>query len=803
MKTFKIMILVLASIGINKVADAQSIRTDFKGVISGILTDKEDGLPVGYSNVILYGAKDSIMVTWTITDDKGTFQLTKVPEGNYKLMINFIGYEKHQINNISITTSKPLVDLGKIELNKDAVALGEVNVVGVKNTYEAKSDKKVINVSNDISSTGGTAVDVLRNVPGLTVDADGAVSLRGSDNISILVDGRPTSIDTGRLEQLSSTDIESIEVITTPSVKYNPEGKSGTINLKLKHKKESGFSGNIMLNAGTGNKYNSSAKINYNTGKFGFFAGYDGISKEINSTRYLLRESYYSDSSPFLQQDAKTHLNIFSNKFTAGTNIYINPKNSLTFSISANPSRKTDSDTTLSQYFDNEMNLTDRVLTLNSEISVESSHDYIAGYKKAFDKKGEELTIDFIFTNTKGNQSQPLAYYYSDSTINNEIITTSSGYNSNLQLNWVLPIDETTKIENGIQSIVRGTENTFQQNNYTDGSWIEDLSKKNNFSYYEQIYSAYSLLTTKYRKLSLSGGLRFEQTFINGKQDVNNEEIKQIYFNLYPSFSLLHQLTDKSKLLLSYSRRINRPSARMINPFADQSNPEVVRSGNPLLKPEYVNSFETGYTGTWGGTVIGLTAYYKHLTNVINLVTVLDSTGISHIYPENMSSAENYGIETTFEHAIAKWCRINGNASFYRNIINGGIEDNTNSNYSYNVRVNANFTPVKKLSIQLIGNYTGPAIGLYSEMKPQYSVDAAVKRDLLKDKVSLTLRATDIFNTLKNSYTYYGDNFKADNWRKQETRVLYLSLSYTFGSVKSTKSSKTQNKETAPVLEIY
>ena len=802
MKTLKILILVIALAAINIVVLSQPLRTDSRGTINGLLIDKEDGLPVGFSNIVLYAAMDSALVTWTITDEKGAFQLIKVPDGNYNLVVNYIGYEKLKINNISISNNNPVVELGKIELSKDAVALAEVNVVGVKNTYEVKSDKKVINVSNDISSTGGTATDILRNVPGLAVNADGMISLRGSDNISILVDGRPTSIDVSRLDQLSSSDIESIELITTPSVKYNPEGKSGIINLKLKHKKESGLSSNFMVSAGTGSKYNGSASINYNTGKFGFFAGYDGINKEVNSSRYLLRETY-SDSSPFLQQDAKTSLNIVSNKFTAGTNIYLNTKNSLTFSISANPSRKTDSDKTFSQYFDKQMTLTDKVLALNSEINKESSHDYIASYKKAFEQKGEELTIDYIFTNAKGYQSQPLTYYYSDSTVNNEIITNSKGFNSNLQLNWVLPVSTVTKIENGMQSIIRGTENTFQQNNFFDGSWIEDLSKKNNFNYYEKIYSVYSLLTTKYEKMSLSAGLRLEQTFINGKQEVIDEDIKQNYFNLYPSFSLLDQITDKSKLQLSYSRRINRPTARMINPFADQSTPDVVRSGNPLLKPEYVNSFETGYTGILGETVIGFTAYYKHISDVINSVTILDSVGVSYIYPENMSSAENYGVEATFELAFAKWCRINGNASFYRNIIKGGDEDKTNSNYSYIFRLNANFTPVKKLSMQLIGSYTGPNIGLYAEMKPQYSVDVAIKRDFLKDKLSLTLRATDIFNTLKNDYTYFGDNFKAYNWRKQETRVLYLSLSYTFGSAKSTKSSKTQNKETAPVLEIY
>ena len=743
------------------------------------------------------------MVTWTITDEKGLFRLIKVPDGMYILSINFIGYEKQKIRDIFVNSNKRVVDLGEIRLKKDAVVLSEVSVVGIKNTYEVKSDKKVINVSNDINSTGGTAVDILRNVPGLTVDADGVVNLRGSDNISILVDGRPTSIDATRLDQLSSSEIESIELITNPSVKYNPEGKSGIINLKLKHKKDAGLSGNFMLSAGTGNKYTGSAGLYYNTGKFDFFTDYNAVNKIVSASRYLLRESFFTDTPHFLQQDAITKLNIISDKYKFGVNINLNPKNSLTFSISGNPSEKTDADQTLSQYFDRQMNLTDNVITLNSENEREKSYDYIAGYKKTFDKEGEELAFDYIFTKNSENVLQPLTYYYSDSTVHNVIVMNSGSYNSNFQLNWILPLGEDTRIENGIQSIIRGTEDRYRQNNYLAGNWIEDVLQANNFDYYEQIHSLYSLMTSKIKRLSLSAGLRVEQTFINGKQAVNNEKIKDNYLNLYPSFSFLDQLNDNSRLQFSYSRRINRPNARMINPFIDRSNPEVQRSGNPLLKPEYVNSFETGYTRNMGSTVLGLTFYYKYINDVINQVTVLDSTGVSHMFPLNMFSAENYGVETTFEHSFAKWWRINGNASFYRYLIKGDTEDNTNSNYSYNFRVNSNFTPLKKLSVQLTGDYSGPVIGLYSEMKPKYSVDVAIKKDFLNDKLSLTLRATDIFNTLKNSYRSWGYNFQANNWRKQETRVIYLSLSYSFGSGKSIKTSRPENRDSAPVLEIF
>jgi outer membrane receptor protein involved in Fe transport len=793
--------VVLIAHCINSIA--QPSFTGSKGTISGILVDKEDGVPVGFSNVVLYSTTDSVMVTWTISDEKGFFQLVKVPAGNYNVRINFIGYMNHDINNVSVGSKDPIVDLGKIELSKDAVALSEVNVVSFKNTYEIKSDKKVINVSNDINSTGGTAVDVLRNVPGLTVNADGAVILRGSDNISILVDGRPTSIDVTKLEQLSASEIESIELITNPSVKYNPEGKSGIINLKLKHKKDSGLSGNFMLSAGTGNKYTGSAGLNYNTGKFDFFAGFDGIRKDVSTSRYLLRESFFSDSPHFLQQNAKTNLNINSDKYKFGINIYLNPKNSITLSMSGNPSRKTDSDLTISQYFNKQMDPTYNILTLNAEHEREKSQDYIAGYKRTFDKKGEELTLDYVFTKNSGNILQPINYNYPDSTVNNEILMDSKSFNSNFQLNWILPIGKDARIENGIQSIVRGTEDKYLLNNNIAGIWIENVLLTNNFTYNEQIHSAYSLFTSKYQKFSISAGLRVEQTFIDGNQVITMEKISQKYFNLYPSFSLLDQLTENTRLQFSFSRRINRPNSRMINPFIDRSSPEVARSGNPLLKPEYVNSFEAGYTRMTGSTVLGFTLYYKKINDVINQLTLLDSSGVSHMYPQNMQSAETYGLETTFEHSFAKWWRINGNASFYRYIIKGGSEDNSNSNYSYNFRVNSNFYPMKKLSLQITGNYSGPVIGLYSKMKPQYSVDAAIKKNFLDDKLSLTLRASDIFNTLKNRYTSWGYNFNAVNWRKQESRVLYLSLSYTFGSGKSSKSSRSENNESAPVLEIF
>ena len=241
----------------------------------------------------------------------------------------------------------------------------------------------------------------------------------------------------------------------------------------------------------------------------------------------------------------------------------------------------------------------------------------------------------------------------------------------------------------------------------------------------------------------------------------------------------------------------------MINPFVDRSNLEVFRSGNPDLKPEYINSLELGYNGNWDKTIIGFTAFYKHIANPINSVTKLDDTGISHMAPQNMSSSQNYGIEFTFEQAINNWWKINGNTSFFRNLINDDVENNSASNYSYLGRFNSSWTPAKSLSFQFIANYSGPVVGVYSRMEPQYSIDCAVKKDFLNNKLSLTLRASDVFNSLKNSYTSWGTNFTADNWRKTETRVLYLSLSYSFGSNGNSKKSRSIiENESKPSTEM-
>jgi outer membrane receptor protein involved in Fe transport len=804
MKTKKIMLLSLIFISSFTEAGAQQKQVaEGNSIIKGVLLEKNDSTHIGFANVVLYRQNDSTIVTWTISKEDGSFELTKIPSGKYKVVSTSVGYEKNTMNNIIINKPGMTINLGKIKLLSATAALGEIIVVGERKTVDSKIDRKVINVSRDINSTGGTAIDLLKNVPNLTVNTDGSVSLRGSTDVSILIDGRPTSIDATKLDQISSSEIESIEILTNPTAKYNPEGKSGIINLKLKQKKAEGFNGNAMITSGTGDKYNAGLGLNYNFGNVNVFASYNGIFRKTVSERYLLRESYLSDSAHFVQQNSATNLDSRSNKFTLGSNIKLNPKNSLTVSYSYNPSVRTDNDSTLSQYFNKSMNLTESILADNSENIKGTSHDYILSYRKTFDKKGEELTLDYNYASTSEEMDQMQIFHFSDYSESAEIFNDSKYRKSNLQLNWVLPIGKISRLESGFQSIIRGTNIDYFQNNLVEDIWVKDEANSNNFTYNEQIHSVYSTFSGKAKDLSYIAGLRLEQTYIKGEQTVNSEKINQDYFNLYPSLNFKYILNENNGIQLSYSRRINRPTARQINPFIDKSNLEVYRSGNPNLIPEYINSIEAGYNGKWKKSNTGFTLFFNNIANPINAVAVLDSTGISHMYPENISSGRNYGFELTYEQPFTKWWKLSSNGSFYRNILKSDNAGLSNSNFSYNARLNNLFTVDKKTSAQLVIMYTGPIIAISSKMDPQFSVDLALKRDIINSKLSLTARVTDIFNTLKNSYSAWGNNYTADNWRKPETRVFYLSLIYNFGKNGSSKSTKSNaNNESVHSKEI-
>jgi len=774
------------------------------GVIKGEIEDSLSGDPVEYANIILYKAKDSTMLTGTITNEKGQFSLTKIPLGRYYLVASFIGYKNNKIQKILVKPPTTEIDLGVIKLEPSANNLSAVNITGEKKLMEFKLDKKVINVDKIITTTGGTAIDVLQNVPSVTVDYDGTVSIRGNSNITILIDGRPSSVTGTKLEQIPASSIESIELITNPSAKYNPEGMSGIINIKLKKKKSFGLNGLASLNAGTGDKYNGSVNLNYNFSRVNLFASYDARYNRRKGWGNMNETSTVNDTTFLLSQNSKTYRKGNSNNFKVGADFFLNPKNTITLSWLDNIGNTKESDNLESFNYDLYQIMHDNYSSYTSENENDNNSDYTLNYKKTFDKKGQELTADIIYSTGKETDASDLSYYYYMQNylpIDNVIPelqkqnTDGNNYNATLQTNYIYPFGKDAKLETGFQGIIRNNDENYTLDKYDSINyhWYSDTTQSNHFVYNEQIYAVYGIFSKEYKKFSFQLGTRLEQAFTKAEQKTVIETNNKQYFSVFPTVHTTYKLTENQDVQLSYSRRINRPDMHSLNPFVDYSNPNVIRYGNPDLKPEYINSYEFGHSIFWKKTSISSDLFYRQINDVIKRYGFLDSNRITHMTSANFSKGISYGIEIVAERSILKWWRVNVNFSYFRTIIEGDKNNTslTNDNYSWTSKLNSNMMLPKGIMFQVSGYYRGPMVTPQGEMKSMYSADIALKKDFLKDnKLSVSFRLSDIFNTQKFVMTASDINFSSEATRKRESRVAYLGVSYKINGGLKPKTKK-------------
>lgn len=776
------------------------------GVIKGEIEDSITGDPVEYANVILYRAKDSSMYTGTITNEKGQFSLTKIPFGKYYMMISFIGYDNHMIKNVFLKPPDTEVNLGVIKLAPSTNNLNTVNITGEKKLMEFKLDKKVINVDKIITSTGGTAIDVLQNVPSVTVDYDGAVSLRGNSNITILIDGRPSSVTGTKLEQIPASSIESIELITNPSAKYNPEGMSGIINIKLKKKKAFGLNGLVSANVGTGDKYNGSINLNYNFNKVNLFGSFDTRYNRRMGWGEMYQSTTINDTTFLLVDNAEDHRKGNSNNFKLGADFFLNPKNTITLSCLYRKDNGKDLDITKSYNYDFNQILRDQYFSEAIEKENSKDIDYTLNYKKTFDTKGKEFTTDIIINTSEYSEGSDLSnYYYLENYFPFENVipisqrqnTNGKNYNTTLKTNYIYPFGKEAKLETGFEGIIRNTDDDFTLDNYnhTASLWISDTNQSNHFVYNEQIYAVYGIFSKEYKKWSFQIGTRLEQAFTKAEQKTVLETNVKQYFSVFPTIHTTYKLKENQDLQLSYSRRINRPRMHDLNPFVDYSNPNVIRYGNPNLKPEYINSYEIGHSIFWKKTSINSSLFYRQINDVIKRYGFVDSNRITHMTSENLSSGKSYGIEIVAEQTIVKWWRVNANFSYFRTIIEGDKENTslTNDNYSWTSKLNSNMMLPKGIMFQLSGFYRGPMVTAQGEMAAMYSADIALKKDFLKDKLSVSFRLSDVFKTQQFKMTASGDNFSLEHTRKRDSRVAYIGISYKINQGLKNKKRPVEN----------
>jgi outer membrane receptor protein involved in Fe transport len=750
--------------------------------IEGTVSDSKN-VPVPFANVVLYNSQDSTGTKGTTTDEEGRFEI-QVDPGNYYLKISFLSYQTKTTANIRILNSGIVLD--KIILSEDSQLLNEVVITGQKSQYQLQLDKKVFNVGSDITSLGGSAADVLNNVPSVSVEMDGSVTLRGSQNVRILIDGKPSGLvglrSTDALRQLQGDIIEKVEVITNPSARYDAAGEVGIINIVLKKNKNKGLNGIFTANAGYPLYYGGSYSINYRRNKLNFFSNY-GVSYRTDPGKGSTFQNYSgADTSFVFNEKSTSQRSGLSNNITLGADYYFSEKSILTASfLYENAREKNSTKISYTDYTEDNafIQSTNRD---ESEKATENNFEAALSYKQKFERKDQELTVDFKWMQTTEPNNADIKQYNASgiNDLNQRSGTSEDEYNYLLQADYVHPFLNNVKLEAGIKSNLRIVNSNYffeQQDNSLN--WISFPAYVNNLVYNEKIHAAYLMSSYEIEKISLQAGIRGEYSDITTELTKSNEKNHRNYLDLFPSASLSYKLTKTNTLQVSYSRRLNRPNFRILMPYEGFGDSRILEQGNPDLNPEYTDSYEAGYFLDLENFNFLSTVYYRHRTGVIQRFSSVDSAGITHIKPINLSVQNAYGLELNLSYEVDKSLRFNSNFNFYKAITRGNYnqQDFTSGTYSWTNR--------SSLAVKLSGydfqttlNYRAPRITPQGKDLATCYADFGITREVFKGKGTLAFNIRDVFNSRKRTSIVNSDGLYSRSENQFRSRQFLLTFTY-------------------------
>jgi outer membrane receptor protein involved in Fe transport len=803
-KTLLILMLIMSANSFAQLAKSELTKP---GIITGKVIDSQTKESLPYVNIVILDVSKKI-ITGGITDENGLFKIKDIPKGNSIVELQFMGYKTYS-KEIKISNKSKNINLGTISLNEDSAALDEVVVRAETSSVIQKVDRKVINVGKDLTASGTTASELLNNVQSVSVDNQtGAISLRGNSNVRILVDGRPTNIPAAQLlRQIPSNSIKSVELITNPSAKYNPDGMSGIINIILNKNANMGFNGSIDTGVTAGHyvRYNGSTNMNYKTGKVNFFLNVGHNSGDNYNFGFVERPGVNLQKFVF-------NNNNNSNLVKFGADIYLNDKNTLSFYTTQN-------------WFEGKAKGSSLVLdgsgnqlinAPNTQNNNSPTGTYNVNYKLDFDKKGHNLELEATYSNTDATNlldnlnllQQSSDFDYNVFNYYNNI--SNDRNNTQINLDYTNPISKKGKLELGIEYRGDETDNlnltnqetyTFDSNNSINGT--EKLGSSD-FDFKRNIYSGYLNYGATFNKVTMQLGARFESFLIDAEFNRYTDETKstlkdtqvvsQDLFNIYPSAFFTYSPSEKNQWQLSYSRRIDRPGIQQVNPIREWSTPYIISIGNADLRPQFTNSYELNYTRQIKGGNLTFGTFYRKIDDVISRITNVDpgNPDVGQILSfTNFSDTDAYGLEFSANFKVNKWWRVNSSMDFYSQEQLGNI-NNTGTNASqlkvqndvFNARVSNSFTASKNLRFQLFAMYRGPQKDIQWDVENMWMINAGASWTVLDGKGTINFRVNDIFQGMKfafNSTNPFVQNGQF-NW---ESRTTFLGFNYRFGGGKN------------------
>lgn len=771
--------------------------------ITGAVVNDQDG-PADYATVSLIRAKDSSVVKGALTNEHGHYKMERVKAGHYIVKATMVGYDKAYSQPFNIDQTSQNITVPAIKIKKTSRSLKDVTVTAAKPLIERKADRTVMNVENSVLATGNSAMDILEKAPGVTVDKDDNISLKGKQGVTVMIDGKLTYLSSAQLATLlrstDGTTIQSIEIITNPSAKYDASGNSGIINIKLKKNRQSGTNGNISLSAGLANSYrdNTSFALNHKQGIVNIFSTFSRGDNPRAHTLNIARTVDSANVPTYFQQYTSLPSQNHYNNYRVGADFDLSKKNTAGFVVSGYFNSEKDNNNSVN-YIGRQPEVYNSSLNTTSQIN-QSYRNFAFNLndKYQIDTAGQELAVDLDYSKFNNNSRAYYNTYFYNANggpsgeapllLRNQtpsVIEIHTG-----KADYTLPFNKTFKLETGAKFSDVKTDNNLEAQINSNGTFINDTTRSNRFIYDEKIDAGYVNLNKTFKKTSVQAGLRAEYTTSKGNLVTTNYVVSRHYLDFFPSVFVNQTINDKNEIGINYSRRIDRPGYGDLNPFVYYLDQYTYQKGNPFLKPQYTNSFELNYTYNKS---INVSFSYSRTTDVISELLLTDTVKKATFDTRTNLRIQNYyGININTPYNFTKWWSGNINLNgFYLGFksprLQSGNLSNTDLNNgkpAFQVRDNNTFLLGKLLKLEITGDYQSSLIYSYFFVKPRYSIDAGLNHSFWDKKANIKFAVDDIFNTRRNDVTSTSQGNYIDIHQKNDSRYARITLTYNFGNTK-------------------
>ncbi|MFB6318004.1 TonB-dependent receptor domain-containing protein [Saccharicrinis sp. FJH54] len=820
---YKLLLLLISMIGfqLNTYSQPTPVMTgeDSEGILTGKIVDESNNQPIEYANVAIYN-KDGELVTGGITDNNGHFSIRDLDPGEYYIEVKFIGFDETRIDNFEITSKSRRFNTGIIRLTPSVSNLESVDVVAEKKAIQYKIDKKIVNPSQYLTSAGGSAVDILANTPSITVDVEGNVTLRGSSNFTVLIDGKPTPFEaTDALEQVPASQIENIEIITNPSVKYDPDGTAGIINIITKKSKLKGLNGIINMDANSLGSIGGDFLLNFQRPNYSFYVGGSRSDRQHKGHFEGLTETYKDDTTFFNSQIGDGGRGFSSNNLKTG--FTINPDTTSSLQLNLNGGLN-------NRKFSNDVDYITWEMANGAEFNRETSMStslnkgngqYVSGdltYDKKFKGEGHKLISTFFYQYEKSDEENVNEQVNGSTFINGlKSWEVGDGTEMRFKTDYTLPITTQLSLEAGYQWRYDKEYEWYDRVDYQQAGFTYDPGPQSleykTTDFFRQIHSIYATLGGELGRFGYKLGLRGEYTdrsidfnYYNAQAVFADSSFTINRWDLFPSIHFSYALPADFQVMASYSKRIERPRSWYMEPFETWVNAYNVRQGNPNIQPEYIDSYELGFQKSFKKGFFSLEGFYRMTENridriqsvYVNPVTRDTATNIILMKTENSGKDFALGVEGMLNYEFTNWYSLNLNGSLFNYKIETSIDGAplVRESQNWGLRMSNTFKPFKNNRIQFDVMYRSPSVSAQGERDGFAFTNLAVRQDFMKRKLSVTLSVNDLLNTAKFHMRSSGTNFKSERTWDMQSPVVQLQLSYKLNNFMPDKKQNQQQE---------